>query len=131
MDVETLACHLMELLAQRKPEALTARFKIVPEAGQSGWDLLEAGGRKRGFLISGGEVDLERMANILLDEFRGASWGGSPWSCPRTWKGRPAMTPRSDLWQLERELFSQGYATLCGVDEAGAGLWPAGCTLRR
>ena len=70
MDVETLACHLMELLAQRKPEALTARFKIVPEAGQSGWDLLEAGGRKRGFLISGGEVDLERMANILLDEVR-------------------------------------------------------------
>lgn len=75
MDVETLACHLMELLAQRKPEALTARFKIVPEAGQSGWDLLEAGGRKRGFLISGGEVDLERMANILLDEFRGGKLG--------------------------------------------------------
>ena len=31
------------------------------------------------------------------------------------------MTPRPDLWQLERELFSQGYGTLCGVDEAGAG----------
>lgn len=75
MDVETLACHLMELLAQRKPEALTARFKITPQAGQSGWDLLEAGGRKRGFLISGGEVDLERMANILLDEFRGGKLG--------------------------------------------------------
>ena len=75
MDVETLACHLIELLAQRKPEALTARFKIVPEAGMSGWDLLEAGGRKRGFLISGGEVDLERMANILLDEFRGGKLG--------------------------------------------------------
>ena len=75
MDVETLACHLIELLAQRKPEALTARFKITPQAGQSGWDLLEAGGRKRGFLISGGEVDLERMANILLDEFRGGKLG--------------------------------------------------------
>ena len=36
-----------------------------------GWALLEAGARKRGFLISGGEVDLERMAHILLDEFRG------------------------------------------------------------
>ena len=43
MDVETLACHLILLLAQRKPEALTARFKIVPEEGMSGWDLLEAG----------------------------------------------------------------------------------------
>ena len=75
MDVETLACHLILLLAQRKPEALTARFKIIPEEGMSGWDLLEAGARKRGFLISGGEVDLERMANILLDEFRAGKMG--------------------------------------------------------
>ncbi len=75
MDVETLAYHLIELLAKRKPEALTDRFKIVPQEGMTGWELLEAGGRKRGFLISGGEVDLERMANILLDEFRGGKMG--------------------------------------------------------
>ena len=75
MDVETLAFHLIQLLAQRKPEALTARFKIVPQEGMTGWDLLEEGARKRGFLISGGEVDLERMANILLDEFRGGKLG--------------------------------------------------------
>ena len=75
MDVETLACHLILLLAQRKPEALTARFKFVPEEGMTGWELLEAGARKRGFLVSGGEVDLERMANILLDEFRGGKLG--------------------------------------------------------
>ena len=59
MDVETLACHLIQLLAQRKPESLAARFKLVPEEGMDGWALLEAGARKRGFLISGGEVDLE------------------------------------------------------------------------
>lgn len=75
MDIETLACHLMELLAQRKPEALTDRFKIVPQEGMNGWQLLEEGARKRGFLISGGEVDLERVANILLDEFRGGKMG--------------------------------------------------------
>ena len=75
MDVETLGCHLMELLAQRKPEAVTARFKFVPAEGMTGWELLEMGARKRGFLISGGEVDLERMANILLDEFRGGKMG--------------------------------------------------------
>ena len=40
-----------------------------------GWALLEAGARKLGFLISGGEVDLERMAHILLDEFRGGKMG--------------------------------------------------------
>ena len=70
-----LVDQLILLLAQRKPEALTARFKIIPEEGMSGWDLLEAGARKRGFLISGGEVDLERMANILLDEFRAGKMG--------------------------------------------------------
>ena len=75
MDVETLACHLIQLLAQRKPESLAARFKLVPEEGMDGWALLEAGARKRGFLISGGEVDLERMARILLDEFRGGKMG--------------------------------------------------------
>lgn len=75
MDVETLSCHLIELLAKRKPEALTARFKIQPQEGKTGWELLEEGARKRGFLISGGEVDLERMANILLDEFRGGKLG--------------------------------------------------------
>ena len=75
MDVETLGCHLIELLAKRCPEALTARFKLVPEEGMTGWDLLELAGRKRGFLVSGGEVDLERTANILLDEFRGGKLG--------------------------------------------------------
>lgn len=75
MDVETLGCHLMELLARRKPETVTARFKFVPEEGMTGWEMLELGARKRGFLISGGEVDLERMANILLDEFRGGKMG--------------------------------------------------------
>ena len=75
MDVETLSCHLIELLAQRKPASLTERFKIVPDEGMTGWDLLEAGARKRGFLVSGGEIDLERMANILLDEFRAGKMG--------------------------------------------------------
>ena len=40
-----------------------------------GWRLLEAAGRRRGFLVSGGEVDTERMAKILLDEFRSGKLG--------------------------------------------------------
>ena len=40
-----------------------------------GYRLLETAGRRRGFLISGGEVDTERMAKILLDEFRGGKLG--------------------------------------------------------
>lgn len=75
MDVETLAFHLIALLAKRKPEALAQRFKITSEPGMTGWELLEQGARKRGFLVSGGQADLERMANILLDEFRGGKLG--------------------------------------------------------
>lgn len=75
IDTETLGFHLIELLRNRNPAALTERYKITPSEELNGWDLLEAAGKKRGFLISGGEVDLERMANILLDEFRGGKLG--------------------------------------------------------
>ena len=40
-----------------------------------GWELLEQAARKRGFLVSGGEVDLERMARVLLDEYRSCKLG--------------------------------------------------------
>ena len=75
MDVEALGCTLMEELASRYPQALAERYRLTLEAGTPGWVLLEAAGRKRGFLISGGEVDLNRMARVLLDEFRGGKLG--------------------------------------------------------
>ena len=75
IDTETLAFHLMELLNAHYPKALTERYKVEPDPQAQGWELLERAARKRGFLISGGEVDLERMANILLDEFRGGKLG--------------------------------------------------------
>lgn len=75
MDVEGLACSLMDLLARRYPKSVEERYKItVPETFE-GWELLELAARKRGFLISGGEVDVERMAKVLLDEFRGGKLG--------------------------------------------------------
>ena len=42
---------------------------------ESGYDLLEMAGRKRGFLMRGAQVDTERMARVLLDEFRGGKLG--------------------------------------------------------
>ena len=75
MDAETLACGLAELLDRRYPQALVERYKVPPEAGEPGYVRLEQCARKRGFLISGGEVDTERMAKILLDEFRGGKLG--------------------------------------------------------
>ena len=59
----------------RMPGALTERYKIEIPEEIDGWELLQRAGRKRGFLVSGGEVDTERMAKILLDEFRGGRLG--------------------------------------------------------
>jgi ribosome biogenesis GTPase A len=75
MDLETLAHHLMELLARRYPDALRQRYGIEPSEGARGWELVEAAARRRGFLISGGQVDLERMSRLLLDEFRSGKLG--------------------------------------------------------
>lgn len=82
MDTETLACHLLEVLAERYPATLRERYKLDIQARDRedtsiaySYALLEQAGKKRGFLISGGEVDTERMANILLDEFRGGKLG--------------------------------------------------------
>ena len=75
VDIETLAMHLMELLATYYPTALDQRYKItVPEHAQ-GLELLELCGRKRGMLISGGEIDIERMSRVLLEEYRSGKLG--------------------------------------------------------
>ena len=75
MDIEELACYLMEYLGKHYPAVLTERYKVDCEDGDSGYDLLTKAGRKRGFLMRGAEVDTERMARILLDEFRGGKLG--------------------------------------------------------
>ena len=75
LDREELAARLLSYLAAHYPEALAQRYKLTPEEGEDGFALLEKAGRKRGFLISGGEVDTERMARVLLDEFRGGKLG--------------------------------------------------------
>ncbi len=75
LDVETLACFLMEVLSDKYPKALETRYKIEVSSEMTGLDLLTAAGKKRGFLISGGEVDYTRMANVLLDEFRAGTLG--------------------------------------------------------
>ena len=75
LDRETLAANLMTRLSMRYADRIEERYKFCPAEDMSGYDMLIAAGRKRGFLISGGEVDTERMAAVLLDEFRGGKLG--------------------------------------------------------
>ena len=75
VDTQALASNLMLCLSELYPALLCARYKLEQTEGKSGFDLLEDAARKRGFRISGGEVDTERMAAVLLDEFRGGILG--------------------------------------------------------
>ena len=75
MDTAEIAGKLMEKLAKRYPKNLMERYKLTDLEGKSGMVLLEEAGRKRGCLVSGGEVDLYRAAAIVLDEFRGGKIG--------------------------------------------------------
>ena len=77
LDTEEIAMLLCSRLMEVAPEAFMSRYKISPEEaeGLDGYDLFELVGRKRGFLISGGQINHERCATVLLDEFRGAKIG--------------------------------------------------------
>lgn len=75
IDTEQLACRLLEILAEGYPARLEKRYKIEELDGLPGYELLERLGRKRGMLIAGGEVDTERAAATLLDEYRGGKLG--------------------------------------------------------
>ena len=78
VDIEELACILCSRLRKYYPNELSARYKLGDMSQYdelTDWDLVEVIGRKRGFLISGGEVNTERTAIILLDEFRAGTIG--------------------------------------------------------
>lgn len=74
-DQETMACRLLEVLTKTRPTAIEERYKITDVEGLQGWEILEMIGKKRGFLIKGGEIDYERAAVIVADEFRGGKLG--------------------------------------------------------
>ena len=75
IDIEELSCRLMELLHKYYPQVLADRYKVEAEPGTPGYTLLEQAGRKRGLLLRGGEVHTERMAKVLMDEFRSGKLG--------------------------------------------------------
>jgi ribosome biogenesis GTPase A len=90
VDIETLAVRLIELLGQKYPQVLESRYKItVPETFQV-FELLELCGRKRGMLISGGEVDTERMSRVLLEEYRSGKLGRFTFEFPPEDGGMPS-----------------------------------------
>lgn len=77
LDIEEMAMILCRRLVDVAPKAFCERYRLQYDeiADLDGYDIFEAVGRKRGFLISGGEINTERTATMLLDEFRGGMIG--------------------------------------------------------
>ncbi len=77
LDTDEIGMILAKRLLDIYPDLLCSRYKLNYDevCELDSWDLLEAIGRKRGFLISGGEINMERTALMLLDEFRSAKIG--------------------------------------------------------
>lgn len=76
MNTELLAYSLCEYLRDEYPREVIERYKIKEDiSDMEGYELLELIGKRRGFVISGGKVDMERAANMVLDELRGCKIG--------------------------------------------------------
>ena len=75
LDKETLGANFMLRLRDMYPNALRERYKMEPDPELNGYELLEQAAKKRGFLVSRGEYDIERMANTLLKEYHEGKLG--------------------------------------------------------
>ncbi|MDY4812367.1 MAG: ribosome biogenesis GTPase YlqF [Ruminococcus sp.] len=84
MDTELLAMRLLDFLKAEKKPLFVERFKLQNEDIDQieSYELLELIGKKRGMLISGGEIDTERAAIMLLDEYRSAKLGKYTFELP-------------------------------------------------
>ena len=75
LDIEELASFLMSLLWKYYPDCIRERYGIDAEPETPGWELIELAGKKRGYLMSGGVVNTERMSKMLIDEYRAGKLG--------------------------------------------------------
>ena len=76
MDIEELAYYLTGFLRQNYPDMLKERFKLTENLDlYEDFDIVELIGKKRGCIVSGGNVDTLRASNLILDEFRSAKIG--------------------------------------------------------
>lgn len=75
LDKETLGANFMLRLRTMYPQAIVDRYKFQPDPEMNGYELLEQAAKKRGFLVSRGEYDIERMANTLLGEYHEGKLG--------------------------------------------------------
>ncbi|WP_058485546.1 ribosome biogenesis GTPase YlqF [Defluviitalea phaphyphila] len=82
LDIQTLSLKLLDFLSKNFPNNIKNRYKITDISFKTSTELLKEIGLKRGFLISGGEVDYDRTSQILLDELRSGKLGNITFEIP-------------------------------------------------
>lgn len=75
LDTETLAVKLLQILKTNYPQLLQARYKITFDPDEDAYELLCKIGKRRSMVVRGGDIDTERAAVMLLDEYRGGVLG--------------------------------------------------------
>lgn len=76
MDIEELAFYLIGFIKEKYPDRLIERYKLTEaDLMQEDWDIVMTIGKKRGCIVSGGEIDTYRASSLILDEFRSAKLG--------------------------------------------------------
>lgn len=75
VDIEALASRLLFVLNDMYKDTLETRYKITTDSDEDGYEILQKVGKARGMLISGGEINTERAAITVLDEFRSGKLG--------------------------------------------------------
>lgn len=75
LDMEEMACELLGILRRDYRSVLLERYKLELPLNEDNYGLLQDIGRKRGMLMAGGEINTERAAIMLLDEYRGGKLG--------------------------------------------------------
>ncbi len=85
LDIEEIAMILCARLMECAPDVFMQRYKLTEDevTGLDSYDLFELVGRKRGFLISGGEINHQRTAEMLLEEFRNGKIGRISLEAPK------------------------------------------------
>ncbi|WP_147564541.1 ribosome biogenesis GTPase YlqF [Clostridium tyrobutyricum] len=74
MDTEELAVHLIEVLSSNYPDKLIERYKL-DSLSDNAIDIIDNIAKKRGAIIKGGNIDYNRVSNMILDEFRSGKIG--------------------------------------------------------